>query len=485
MNSKNESTNAPGIAGFELAFAQLLKARPGMLASEGGGELAWLKLARERDAQVWRANGIPTRRDEKWKYVSLAPLMDATIHFSKEFSQEKLPAREKFTRLLDENTVEIVFINGHFVRSWSKIPPTAGLKIEALSEILEECVEKGWSAERLQKFASFKKRLETSSADRETVFSAMNTSFMPDALLISVEKLIAVINPVVVYHFTASDEKTSGSSFEFGGAAKVGRSYEMAAPRIFVEVGERAEFALIEFFSGEAGHPYLNTTVADIQVEAGARLSYANIQLEGSEGYHVGTTRIHQAKDSWVETQQFSFGGKLSRHDLHLSLEGEGAEARVDGLYLTDHQQVVDNHTTIDHLVPNTQSRQLYKGILMGQSRAVFNGRVHIAKDAQKSNSAQLNNNLMLSSRAEVDSKPEMAIYADDVKAAHGATIGQMDPEHLFYLQSRAIAKDQATMILARGFALDVVYRIQNNEMREQLLKLVHREMEAKLQETV
>lgn len=468
---------APGIAGFDAAYTQLLKVRPGVLASEGGGELAWLRQARDRDAKIWRSSGLPTRRDENWKYVSLASMQDATILFSKEFSLAQLPPREQFASLPVENAVEIVFMNGHFLRSWSKMPAQSGLQIEALSEILEECVEKGWSAERLQKFAAFQHQVENADGDRETVFSAMNTSFMPDALLISVAPHIAVTDPIVIYHFTSSDGATANDK-------PLDKSLEMAAPRIFVEVKEKAELALMEFFSGDAAHPYLNTSVSDIRVAHGARLSYCNVQLEGSEAYHIATTRIHQAKDSWVETQQLSFGGKLSRHDLHLSLEGEGAEARVDGLYLTDGQQVVDNHTSIDHLVPNTMSRQLYKGILAGQSRAVFNGRVKIAKDAQKSNSSQLNNNLMLSSKAEVDTKPELAIFADDVKAAHGATIGQMDPEHLFYLQSRAIGKDQAMLILARGFALEVVYRIQNNEMREQLLKLVTREMDQKLGET-
>ena len=324
-------------------------------------------------------------------------------------------------------------------------------------------MNEGWTEERRAKFEYFRKHIETSEAVRENVFAAINTSFMQDGVLVYVKPGKVVRKPILVSYLADSAIPAGGASHDLA----------MIAPRVFAHLDRGAEAAIVEHYTGLDGHRYFTNAVSDLRLEPGARLSYCKIQMEGADGINIGTTRIKQARDAWSESFQFTFGGKLSRQDLHVTLDGENAEAIFDGLYMVKGKQHVDHFTSVDHAVPHTQSEQVYKGILADEARAVFNGRVHIHPDAQKSNASQLNNNLMLSRRAEVDTKPELDIEADDVKAAHGATIGRIDPEQIFYFQTRSVPKSEAIRMLARGYAHDVVFRIKNDEIRKALGRIV------------
>jgi Fe-S cluster assembly protein SufD len=446
---------ASSLTSFENAYARLQKERPGVLASELGGELAWLRKARERDVLRWRSEGLPTRRNEAWKYTSIAPITDSDVVLADALDTSKPPPRADFAKFNVPHAAEIAFYNGHFVPQWSDLGAVKGLSVLVLSELLEECINDGWTPERKERLAAFREHVETSDADRENVFAAMNTSFMQDAVLIWVDDNVSIKEPVVVSFY--SEEKKNPAELS------------MSAPRVFAHLGKNARAGLVEFYSGREGARYFVNAVSDVRLEEGAKLSHCKLQSESAKAIHVGTTRIHQKRSSFAETFQFSFGAELSRQELHIGLDGEGAETVLDGLYMVKDKQHVDHHTCVDHMVPHTSSQQVYKGILDGDARAVFNGRVHIHRDAQKSNAAQLNKNLLLSAKAEVDTKPELEIDADDVKAAHGATIGQIDPEHVFYLQARSIPKDQAVQMLARGFAKDVVFKIGDEHIRAAL----------------
>ena len=459
ITSETKKANSFSASTFEAAYNRLLKERPGILASEMGGELDWLREARERDFGRWCAQGLPTKRNEKWSYTNVAPLAEAEIVPAPEVSA--LPARGSLVALKGESEADIVFVNGHYAPELSKLKRENGVSVVVLSKLFEECVNDGWTKERIDHFSNFRKHVETSDADRETVFAAMNTSFMQDGVLVSVEKNIRLTKPIVVAYV---------STLRANGSAK---ALPMVSPRVFVHLAQNAEAALLEVYEGSGDHASFTNAVSDVRLEEGARLSYCKVQLEGENSFHIGTTRIHQKSSSFSEAFQFSFGAKLSRQDLHISLEGQGAEAALDGLYMVSGKQHVDNHTAVEHVVPNTSSSQVYKGILDGEARAVFNGFVRIHKDAQKSNAAQLNNNLMLSLKSEVDTKPELEIDADDVKAAHGATIGRIDPEHVFYLETRAIPRVEAVRLLARGFAQDVVFRIRNESLRHRIGQIV------------
>jgi Fe-S cluster assembly protein SufD len=419
-----------------------------------------LKKARERDFQRWQTAGLPTRKVERWKYTNVSSLAQSPIVLPAA-DLETLPPRSTFPRLgATEAAAEIVFFNGQYVPNWSRFPEDSGVSVVVLTELFDECVNDGWTKERLERFQTFREHVETSDADRETIFAAMNTSFLQDGVLIYVKPNTVLEKPIVVSYF--SDSTAAGE-----------KNLELISPRVFAHLDRGAQAGLVEVYAGRDDHRYFANAVSDIRLEQGARLSYSKVQLEGNEGAHIGTTRVHQKRDSFSECFQFSLGAKLSRQDLHISLEGEGAEAFLDGLYMVRGKQHVDNFTSVEHVVPHTTSEQVYKGILDGESRAVFNGHVHIHKDAQKSLAAQLNNNLLLSLKAEADTKPELEIYADDVKAAHGATIGQIDPEHVFYLQARAIPRAEAVRMLARGFAQDIVFRIRNEKIRSMIRDVV------------
>jgi len=441
---------------------ELLAKRPGMLASESGGELSWLKAARERDALRWTTEGLPSRKSERWHYTSLAQVENAQIVLA---DDQSLKAKEQFQVLNIQPYAEIVFLNGRFSRELSHLPSggeeqTARCSISVLSELFEECVSNGWSAERKHRLAAFQRHLETSDADRETVFAAMNTSFMQDAVLIHVHAGARIKQPVVVKFL--SDALPSVMTLP------------MTSPRVFAHLDAQTEASIVELFEGSSSSAsYLTNAVSDLRLEEGARLTHCKVQLESAGSLHFGTTRIHQKRASFAETFQFSFGAKLARQDLHVSLEGQGAEAFLDGLYQVSGSQHTDHYTLVDHVVPNTTSDQIYKGILDQESRAVFNGHVRIKRDAQKSNAGQKNHNLILSKKAEMDTKPELEIEADDVKASHGATIGQLDPEQIFYFQARGIAKEDAANLLARGFAMEIVFRIRNESVRKCLAGLV------------
>jgi Fe-S cluster assembly protein SufD len=494
------------VASFARAFELLLNVRPGILASEYGGELSWLKEIRKRDAGRWFSQGLPSRKDEAWKYTSVVELSSASgnaeITLAKDFTansssqkpgqlidhmRTQLPpqlndqlAGEISVHLAAERDVqaEIIFLNGYFSAELTRQQLPPGVSILVLSELFRECMEHGWTPERLHKLRAFREHLTDSDADKETVFAAINTSFMQDAVLIHVDAGVILTKPIVVSHFIRGEQARLGDQVSH----RAGSSILMVSPRLFADLGSRSEVAILEKYisidsdvESASGHALsFANSVSDIHLGHGSKLSHCRVQQSlGQKHVHIGTTRVRQESASCSEVFEFSLDGKIIRNDLHVSLEGEGAEAIVDGLYLGSGKHHIDNHTKIEHVVGRTSSQQLYKGILTDQARAVFNGCIHIHKDAQKSNSAQLNNNLLLSRQAEIDTKPELEIEADDVKATHGATIGQLDPEHLFYLQARAISAGHAKALLARGFAFDVVLKISNGNLRNCIKELV------------
>ena len=213
----------------------------------------------------------------------------------------------------------------------------------------------------------------------------------------------------------------------------------------------------------------MTSALTDISLAKNALLYYSRAQKENLKSYHIGNTRVWQERDSNFQGFSFVAGGALIRNNLDVVLNGEGAQSFLNALYSVYGTQHVDNHTSVDHRVPNCMSNQLYKGILNGASRAVFNGKIFVRPIAQKTNSYQLNKNLLLGKDCRVDTKPQLEIFADDVKCTHGATIGQMNEEELFYLQTRAIGKQDATRMLARGFAEDVLNQIKNEAVHQKL----------------
>jgi Fe-S cluster assembly protein SufD len=251
---------------------------------------------------------------------------------------------------------------------------------------------------------------------------------------------------------------------------------------VLVVAGENSSATLLESYGSVNDSRYFTNAVVEIVLKDGARLEHYKVQRESVEAFHVATTAADLGANSSYDTTTINFGAKLSRHDVHVTMDNEGAECWVDGLYLVTATQHTDTHSVIDHRKPHCTSHQLYKGILDGKSRAVFNGKVFVRHDAQKTDAMQTNKNLLLSNEARVDTKPQLEILADDVKCAHGAAVGQIEEDELFYLETRGIHPDLARNLLTYGFAEEVIGKIKIDSIREQLDAAVLNRLNARLE---
>jgi Fe-S cluster assembly protein SufD len=285
---------------------------------------------------------------------------------------------------------------------------------------------------------------------RDNVFVALNTAFLQDVVVIQVPRGAIVEKPIRI-EYSAAD-----------GA--------YVAPRALIVVGADAHCTIVESYSGTG--KYFTNAVTEIVAGDRAVVDHYKVQREDVSAFHVATLAAQLGRSANFSTHSISLGGALVRNDVNVVLS-DGTDATVNGLYIVNGTQHVDNHTSIDHAKPHGTSHELYKGILDDKSAAVFNGRIIVRKDAQKTDSKQTNKNLVLSDDAVIDTKPELQIHADDVRCTHGATIGQLDAESLFYMQSRGIGKQQARSLLTYAFAQDVIDRIQVPDLREQLEKFL------------
>ena len=294
----------------------------------------------------------------------------------------------------------------------------------------------------LGKYASF---------DRNA-FVALNTAFLENVAFLRVPRGAVIEQPVEI-------------TYDAGQANGVSHH-----PRTLIVVGPDAHCTIVEKYSGSGS--YFTNAVTEIVAGDGAVIDHYKVQMESEDAFHVATLQVRLGRSTNFSTHNISLGGALVRNDIGATLS-EGTEAIVNGLYVVNGTQHVDNHTTIDHAKPHGTSHELYKGILDGRATAVFNGRIMVRKDAQKTDSKQTNKNLVLSDEAVINTKPELQIFADDVRCTHGATIGQLDAESMFYLQSRGIGREQARDLLTYGFAKDIVDRIKVQSLRDSLERVL------------
>ncbi len=378
-----------------------------------------------------KAAALATRGQEAWKYTNLSPLLDAAWEISESFAADELPERSLFPFYDGEKAAEIIFLNGRLIKEWSQLA-LADVEIKLLNDARPTDGSGG------------------ANKSEGPLQLELNSNLKQDAVSIRFAPGTVLKKPVVISQFSFGTENLA--------------KFSVAAPRIEIFVGAGAEVSLVELVGGQGRTIHLPVT--KIEIAKSARVSHGRFNLSQESGSQLGYTKISLARDAFAETFQFTLSGRLNREDLVVHLNEPGAEAVLDGLYLLDGKRHVDHSTSVEHFAPHTSSSQLYKGILNDESRAVFNGRVHIHRAAQQSTAAQLNNNLILSKRAEIDTKPELEIDADDVKASHGATIGQIDPDHVFYLRARGIPEKDAVKMLSKGFAQDVAFHIQSDGLR-------------------
>ncbi len=381
--------------------------------------------ARERAARRFAELGYPTTRLEAWKFTNLAPLTRIAWK-----TPEEIPAvvDMRGASMAGRAAVELVFVNGRFDthRSHAAAGEVRGLKARNLASVLAAGAE-------LPDFGRY-------ADDQDHAMTALNTAQAEHGAVIEVAEGVAVEGFVhLLFVGTGSDY--------------------WSHPRNLILLGRNAQLTLVETFVGTGR--YFTNAVSELVVRDGAVLDHTKIIHESDEAYHVGTVQIHQERSSSAASHHMAFGGKLVRNEVNDALTGEGASLTLDGLFVLNEHQHVDNHTVIDHVMPHCDSQELFKGILDGESRGIFDGTIIVRKDAQKTNSRQVNRNLLLSESAIVDSKPTLEIHANDVKCNHGSTIGQLDEEALFYLRARGIGEDEARDLLVYAFASEVVDRLK------------------------
>lgn len=392
--------------------------------------------------------GFPTPDQEEWRFTNVGPLART------EFQAGSLPQGVESLSLdpyllRGVRAIRLVFVNGHYVPTLSDIPP------------LRKGVLAGNLADALKNAASgAEEHLGRLVSHEEDGFTALNTTFLRDGAFVRVPDGVALEEPV---HFLFLSTR-AGSPF-------------LAGPRNLVLAGDRSELSIVETYAGPAGAVYLTNAVTEIVVGEGAVLEHDKFQFESTSAFHVGSTAVRQLAASRVTSNSIALGGAIVRNTVRVTLDAEGCESTLNGLSVATGDQLIDNHTTIDHAKPNCSSHELYKAILDGRARGVFNGKIFVRTDAQKTDAKQTNRTLLLSDEATIDTKPQLEIFADDVKCTHGATVGQLDEDQVFYLRSRGIAEVAARDILTFAFAGDVIHRVHVESLRSQLESLVHAQL--------
>ncbi len=405
-----------------------------------------VRTHRQRAARAFAARGLPTRRDEDWKYTDLSRLTAALgDNWWESSGQPEISAVDagviEGQAIPDLDAYRIVFTDGRFDHGESEFPE--GVTIRPLADLLESEPEQALEPLELDE-----------AAPLYNGFVALNAAMATDGLCVCIKDGVTLDKPLYILHLA-------------------GPSGQVAHIRHAISLGSNAEVAVIEHFSGISDGTGLTNTMTNIRLGQGARLSHYRLQQEPESRFHIGRVEVEQARDSYYASHSIALGAALSRTDIRVNLNGEGAECLLNGLYVTGGRQHADHHTRIDHAVPNCTSREIYKGILDGRSRAVFNGKVVVHKNAQLTDAQQSNGNLLLSARAEIDTKPELEIYADDVKCAHGATIGQLDEDQVFYLRTRGLSEADARNVLTFAFAGDVLARMPHIAVRKFLERVV------------
>jgi Fe-S cluster assembly protein SufD len=405
----------------------------------------WLEPIRRAAMDRFAATGFPTTRDEEWRFTPVAPIAQTT------WRQPSASARVS-SRDLQEfifghpEWITLVFVDGVYrPELGSAHQHTRGIQARSLTEALRE------DGQILQRQLSRHATVESSP------FTALNTALIREGAVIQVAANIEASHPV---HLVYVATKAAQGS--------------VVQPRNLLVVERGARAAVIESYVTLApGSSYWTNTVTEVMLGANAWLEHTRIQRESERAYHIGATHVDQQRDSHYRSFSMAMGGAIARHDLHARLNDENVETLLYGLYISRGDQLVDNHTTIYHDQPNCRSWEVYKGILDGRSRGVFNGKVLVKPEAQKTDAKQTNRNLLLSDRAKVDTKPQLEIFADDVKCTHGATVGRLDELALFYARSRGVPAQDAQRLLTYAFAAEVVGEVNLQPVREELERLV------------
>ncbi len=403
-------------------------------ADLSGQGVMWLKSLREQSLATFSATGFPKLTEEEWRYTNVSALENK--NFKPVANNQTIDADLLAPYYLNDAWV-VVFIDGHFSSKYSRLEDLdEGLELFSIATLLKTQAEK------------LKPYLGHAVSKDEHNFIAFNTAWFHDGLFLKVADKQVLSKPIQLLHFVSSVDC-------------------LVTTRHIMVAGENSQAQVVETYIGEK--TYLTTSVNEIFMAENSELSVYKLQAESEKAYHFGGTYVKQQPYSHFKHHNFSFGALLARNDIHTDLD-TASECLLNGLYLGAKRQHIDNHTRINHNKPRGISREFYKGILDNRARGVFQGRIVVVEDAQQTDSEMNNRNLLLSNNAEVDTKPQLEIYADDVKCAHGVTIGQLDEKSIFYLQSRGINVATAKNILTVAFANEMVDKVSLKSLKKLLL---------------
>lgn len=397
----------------------------------------WVKQRRDAAAKHFAVVGFPNTRLEDWRFTNVSPIAEANWPLA----QGGFPQAAALTAAVSiPGAVRLVIVNGRFAAGLSDLSTLPkGLRIASLRDGARDATD-GIEAHLGKVFS-----IATHP------FAALNTSFLDDGVAIMATKGAIVETPVHIVVVT-------------GGETPV-----VAHPRVLIVADENSQVRVAQTFIGSPDTAYFNNAVIEVVVGPSALVQLYTDQRESDQAFHVANIQAHVEAKGVFESHAFSTGARIMRHDIGIGLKGEGADCTMNGVYLADGERLMDTHTSLDHAMPHCTSHEIYKGILAGKGRAVFNGRIIVQLDAQKTDAKQTNRALLLSDEATINSNPQLEIFADDVKCTHGAAVGQLDEEAMFYLQARGLNRDAARDMLLHAFAGEVIQGLKIPALREQI----------------
>ena len=437
MVQSQVTEKAPYLAAFEA-----------LEGTGANGDPQWVDALRKEAISRFEHLGFPTARrgNEEWKYTDVGSIARIPFSYPTPTTPVRLSANdlERFT-FGEARWHRLVFVDGAFQEHLSSLSDLP-LGVSALN-LADAMVSRAELAERhLGRHADYS----------DHAFTALNTAFLHDGAFVHISDGTSVKEPIHLLFLTTTQEEDA-----------------IFHPRVLVITGEESKATLIESHGSLAEGRYLSNAVSEVTVGPGASLKHYRVQRHSEQAFHVGTTQVELARDSAFASVAVDLSGGMVRNNLNVLMDDEGCSCMLNGVYLVTRSQHVDNQVIIDHAKPHTTSRELYKGILDGKSRAVFHGSIIVRPGAQKVDARQEDKNLLLSAQAEADTKPAFWIYADDVKCAHGASSGQLDENALFYLRSRGLAEGVARAMLVRGFVAEVIDTIPSIPFRAHVEELV------------
>jgi Fe-S cluster assembly protein SufD len=410
-----------------------------------GSDAGWLRSIRRSAMARFSELGFPTTHDEDWRFTNVAPIAETPFGLARDASVELTSPELDRLGVPAFASIRLVFVNGRYEPRLSRQGPLpSGVKVGSLAD--ELAADPGSLEEHLARYADY----------QHDAFSALNTAFIEDGAFVRIPRRTVLPEPINLLYISAP------------GAAPA-----VTHPRNLIVAGDETQATIVEDYVSLDGEVHFSNVVTELVVGENSALGHYRIERESEQAFHVSTLRVEQGRASTVASHSLLLGGALVRNNVHPVLAGEGGDCLINGLFMGAGQQHLDNYMLVEHAGPHCTSRQFYNSILDGRSRGVFHGRIVVHKDAQKTDAKQTNRNLLLSEEAQIDTKPQLEIHADDVKCTHGATIGQVDEDAIFYLRSRGIPEASARDLLLEAFAGEILERMKEEPIRRHLEGLV------------